>query len=158
MPLSSLSKTPVDGMYANYSDFVTLSNNDKYLEDKITAFSLAYNPDATTTYVYDESQDIQISCGKVNFTVPASTDFGSNMGENTSSTISLGSFIPIHVQLTVEGSAHVRACAVGTDGKSGSRPQAGGFRIKVFNTYSKPRTVTVHWLAFHVLPITSNNG
>ena len=57
MPISPLSKTPVDGMYANYSDFVTLSNNDKYLEDKITAFSLAYSPDATTTYVYDESQD-----------------------------------------------------------------------------------------------------
>ena len=151
MPISSLSKTPVDGMYANYSDFVTLSNNDKYLEDKITAFSLAYSPDATTTYVYDESQDIQISCGKVKFTVPASTNSGATLGSNISSSISLGSFIPIHVQLTVEGSGHVSAYVAGT-------PNASSFKIRVYNTYSLSRTVTVHWLAFHVLPISSNNG
>ena len=151
MPISPLSKTPVDGMYANYSDFVTLSYNDKYLEDKITAFSLAYSPDASTTYVYDESHDIQISCGKVTLVVPASTNGGANLGVKASSNISLGSIIPIHVQLTVEGSAHLSAYVEG-------KPNASGFKIRACNTYTQPRTAIVHWLAFHVLPISSNNG
>lgn len=147
MPLSSLSKTPVDGMYANYSDFVTLSNNDKYLEDKITAFSLN---DPIGNDVYDESQDIQISCGKVKFTVPASSNAGATLG-SVSSNISLGSVIPIHVQLTVEGSAYVSA-------ETGGKPNASGFKIIAHNTSTEPKPVTVHWVAFHVLPTLSNNG
>ena len=139
-------------MYANYSDFVTLSNNDKYLEDKITAFSLAYSPDATTTYVYDESQDIQISCGKVKFTVPASTNSGATLGSNISSSISLGSVVPVHIQLTVEGSAHVSAYA---DVNIAVENLKSSFKIKVYNTYTLSRAVTVHWLAFHVLPMAS---
>jgi hypothetical protein len=148
MPVSPLSKTPVDGMYANYSDFVTLSNNDKYLEDKITAFSLV---DSTSNLVYDESHDIQISCGKVTLAVPASTNGGANLGIKASSNISLGSIIPIHVQLTVEGSAHLSAYVE-------RKPNASGFKIRACNTYTQPRTAIVHWLAFHVLPISSNNG
>jgi hypothetical protein len=135
-------------MYANYSDFVTLSYNDQYLEDKITAFSLV---DAITNYVYDESHDIQISCGKVTLVVPASTNGGANLGIKASSNISLGSIIPIHVQLTVEGSAHLSAYVEG-------KPNASGFKIRACNTYTQPRTAIVHWLAFHVLPISSNNG